>query len=832
LQEANPELAKQWHPTKNGNLTPRDVTPHSGQKVWWRCNKSHEWQAVVNDRSKGTGCLRCSGRRAYPDNCLEVLNPNLAKQWHPAKNGSLTPRDVIPGSHKKAWWVCDKGHEWEAVVKSRNMGRGCPYCSGQRVCSDNCLATLNPDLAKQWHPTKNLPLTPKDVTTGTNRKVWWVCEKGHEWQATVYHRTIGHGCLDCSHQRACYDNCLGALNPNLAREWHPTKNGNLTPRDVLPMSNQKAWWLCDKGHEWNTAVSVRSRGFACPKCLGRQVYPDICLKVLNPELAKQWHPTKNLLLTPEDVTIGSKKKVWWVCKKGHEWQAIVKNRTNDSGCPHCYPQISQLELRIYCELKYLFPSTTSKEKEKTFGKECDIYIEEIKAGVEVDGVYWHRNKYLKDKKKADAIRSGGITLINVRQAGLEKISDTDIFHTPKDSDLTVIKKIVRAINEQCKLSSDKRKAIDEYLLRQAFANDSEYKKRLNTLSSPLPGLSLLELNPALDKQWHPTLNGSLTSKDVTLHSGERVWWKCDKGHEWQARIADRSSGRGCPYCSSRAVCNDNCLAILNPDLAKEWNQTKNGSLTPRDITLYSGKKVWWVCDKGHEWEAKMADRNKGSGCPYCSGSVVCNDNCLATLNPELALEWHSTKNDLTPRDITLGSNKKVWWLCNKGHGWQATVHSRSAGKGCPYCSGRYVGDDNCLATLNPDLAKQWHPTKNGSLTPRDVTLHSGKNVWWICDKGHEWQTRIADRSAGIGCPYCSGKAACDDNCLATLNPNLAKQWSPTKNEKLIPRDVTIGSSKKVWWRCDRGHEWQAVVKSRSMGNGCPKCRSLKLPKSS
>ncbi|MBW2174586.1 MAG: zinc-ribbon domain-containing protein [Deltaproteobacteria bacterium] len=86
---------------------------------------------------------------------LRVVNPALSKEWHPTKNGTLTPRDVAPNSHKKTWWICDKGHEWQAKVQSRNKGSGCPYCAGRAVCIDNCLQTINPDLAKEWHPKKN-----------------------------------------------------------------------------------------------------------------------------------------------------------------------------------------------------------------------------------------------------------------------------------------------------------------------------------------------------------------------------------------------------------------------------------------------------------------------------------------------------------------------------------------------------------------------------------------------------------------------------------------------------------------------------------------------------
>lgn len=204
---------------------------------------------------------------------------------------------------------------------------------------------------------------------------------------------------------------------------------------------------------------------------------------------------------------------------------------------------------------------------------------------------------------------------------------------------------------------------------------------------------------------------------------------------------------------------------------------------------------------------------------------------LQIINPRLAQEWHPTKNDdLTPRDITPNSAKKVWWLCkkNKKHEWPATPNDRSTrGNGCPYCSGKAVCDDNCLAKLNPKLAKEWHATKNGNLTPSNVTPNSNKKVWWICGNKHLWLSAIDKRNKGSGCPYCSGKAVCDDNSLATLNPQLAKEWHPTKNGVLTPRDVTAGSSKKVWWFCKKNHRhdpWKATVSVRRKGAGCPTCR--------
>lgn len=134
----------------------------------------------------------------------------------------------------------------------------------------------------------------------------------------------------------------------------------------------------------------------------------------------------------------------------------------------------------------------------------------------------------------------------------------------------------------------------------------------------------------------------------------------------------------------------NDLASVNPALAEEWNYEKNGTLTPDQVTEMSGKKVWWKCKHGHEWEATVANRSSGRGCPYCAGSKVLRGfNDLTIVNPTLAEEWNYEKNGtLTPDQVTAGSNKKVWWKCKFGHEWEAMIGSRSKGHGCPFCSGR------------------------------------------------------------------------------------------------------------------------------------------------
>ncbi|NVJ48579.1 MAG: zinc-ribbon domain-containing protein [Cytophagia bacterium] len=204
IEKLKPELAKEWHPTKNAPLSPSDVSVSSSKKVWWKCPQGddHEWDAIVANRSKGIGCPICANQRVSPSNCLATVNPSLASEWHPTKNGELTPLDVLPSAARKVWWQCkvDTDHVWEAKLNNRHNGKGCPYCCNQRILPKSSLGAINPTLAEQWHPIKNGALTPFDVAPSANKKVWWKCPHGddHEWTATINHRSTGTGCPFCN----------------------------------------------------------------------------------------------------------------------------------------------------------------------------------------------------------------------------------------------------------------------------------------------------------------------------------------------------------------------------------------------------------------------------------------------------------------------------------------------------------------------------------------------------------------------------------------------------------------------------------------------------------
>ena len=273
------------------------------------------------------------------------------------------------------------------------------------------------------------------------------------------------------------------------------------------------------------------------------------------------------------------------------------------------------------------------------------------------------------------------------------------------------------------------------------------------------------------------------------------------------------------------------LAITNPKLLTEWNTFKNGSLTPYDVTPGSGKKVWWTCSLGHEWQATIASRVNGNGCPYCSNQrILVGFNDLATTNPELLDDWDYERNRVLPTEISFGSSKAVWWKCKNGHSYEMKIHSRTGRQksGCPYCSTpakRVLKGFNDLQTKYPDLAKEWHPTRNGDLTPDSILCGSAKRIWWIGKCGHEYEQSIVNRVNGGSCPYCSHqKLLIGFNDFATEHPELLGEWDYEKNTP-APDGVMSHSHYKAWWKCPFGHSYQAWMDNRcgTTHSGCPIC---------
>lgn len=312
LESRYPEIAAQWHPTKNGNVKPCEVSYSSNKKYWWMYSYDDavlghfdfEWEATVNNRTfLGEGCPYVGNDKLWVGyNDLQTRFPDVAAQWHPTKNGKLTPQDVVFGTPRQVWWLQKYTDpttgkyfefEWKAPVNIRtgvgtNDGHqtGCPYFppSSKLWRGYNDLETCYPEIAVQWHPSKNGKLTPSDVVFGTPQSVWWrmpytdaVTGKHFEfeWKAPIASRT---GSSD-GHQTACpylppnsqvwkgY-NDLESCYPKIATEWHPIKNRKRTPDGTYKAALRKVWWKCGCcGHEWYASVKGRTIDKSgCPAC--------------------------------------------------------------------------------------------------------------------------------------------------------------------------------------------------------------------------------------------------------------------------------------------------------------------------------------------------------------------------------------------------------------------------------------------------------------------------------------------------------------------------------------------------------------------------------------
>lgn len=538
-----------------------------------------------------------------------IDNAELMAEWNWEKNieFDFDPKLLTVGSGKKVWWKCSKGHEWQATIDRRSQGKGCPYCSGRNaIKGKNDLQTVNPALAKEWNYDKNNGLAPTDVLPSSNKKVWWKCGKGHEWQAMIRSRNDGRGCPYCSGRHAVNGkNDLQTVNPVLATEWNYERNCGLMPMDVLPNSNKKVWWKCSKGHEWQSTVANRNNGNGCPYCLGRYaVKGENDLQTVNPALVKEWNYEKNDDLKPEEFTANSNKDVWWKCSKGHVWHASIANRSKGNGCPVCNSErktsFPEYALAYYLKRSGLDVVHSYRAK----GYELDIYIPSLKIAIEYDGYYWHKNRMRKDIEKNYKCKKDGIKLYRLRE-GLPPLNDSSIDYIVQENQKNLSKVLEAVLSE-----------IIGDCISVDMETDAVAIENLRVLTEKEN--SLFFSNPETTGEWHYEKNGVLKPEHFAPNSHRKVWWKCQIGHEWQASIANRNKGRGCPYCSGKKVLPGyNDLQTVNPALANEWNYEKNTGVRPIDVTPNSNKKAWWICSNGHEWEAKINNRNNGNGCPIC-----------------------------------------------------------------------------------------------------------------------------------------------------------------------------------------------------------------------
>ncbi len=449
------------------------------------------------------------------------------------------------------------------------------------------------------------------------------------------------------------------------------------------------------------------------------------LSVTHPELAKEaegWDTS--------EFTHGSHQKMAWKCKIGHIYSSAISGRTSKNrGCPFC---AGQKVLAGFNDFASVYPDLASE----AYG--------------------WDPQTV---SKSSSRVLQWECRLGHIFEAAVAG----------------------RASGRGCPICSG-RKVL----------------KGFNDLGTTHPKIA------SQADGWEPST--------VTKGSNVVKKWRCSKGHTWEIATNNRTvQNSGCPVCSnSKAVAGINDLATTHPDIAKQ--------LLNNDGSLYvagSEKNVSWICEFGHIYRSPVANRTNGSGCLVCRGKqVLVGFNDLGTTHPKIA----SQADGWEPSTVTKGSNVVKKWRCSKGHTWATAPNNRtSMRRGCPVCSGHKVQQGfNDLASLFPALALEAH-----GWDPATVSVGTNKKVSWICPLGHVYESQIGNRTGrGDQCPVCSGKQVLVGfNDLQTTHPELSKELTNPKDALR----VSSGSDKKLEWKCPENHKWKSAVSNRKAGNGCPSC---------
>ncbi|WP_442598107.1 zinc-ribbon domain-containing protein [Neobacillus sp. D3-1R] len=474
-----------------------------------------------------------------------------------------------------------------------------------------------------------------------------------------------------------------------------------------------------------------------------------------PNLIEEWHPSENKENTPFNVRAGSDKSVVWRCKEcEHIWETQAKSRAiKNTGCPKCHERynVGFPELAIYFYIKQLFVDAQLNAPIEGIGKykSVDVFIPSFNLVIEYDGGHTHRERVVIDKEKSRLLIENGYLLIRIRDNGLSSLEIEGVkeYLYERTSNKTVgnmIKHLLSMINEQYK----------------GFTNDiNRLIKKVNVDIDNIPILAqippiiekdnLLEKYPEIESIWDYDRNYPLRPEHFKQYSNFKAWFICEQKHSTLAQIGSKAQGHGCKVCDGQVAREEYNLELLFPQIATEWNSEKNNNASPNKYLPFSNQLVFWDCPKCKSTYDKIINERTGGGegCPYCAGKRVNETNCLSKTHPHLAIEWDYNKNDdLTPDNVTKGSHEKVWWLCERNHSYPAVVYSRVDGKGCPTCYelyGRFapkkVKRERSLVIKKPEIAKQWHPTKNGNIRPDEVGAFAREKYWWQCENGHEWK---------------------------------------------------------------------------------------------
>ncbi len=401
-------------------------------------------------------------------------------------------------------------------------------------------------------------------------------------------------------------------------------------------------------------------------------------------LLKEWDFDRNKSVNLTELLSTSGDKFWWLCERGHSWQATLTKRIlGFSKCLACQKDNGQ---KLFDAYPHLFKELDDADSQQ--------FALELSSGSTIK-IRWSCSLGHKFEASPEARTRGSSCPYCCNQKVLSGFNDMATTHPELARYLDSEKTGAKA--EELSGGSGRKFwwKCDRGHSTQATADS----RKKNPSSCPVCSNKLVVTGVNDMATTHPTLsmefdiekNFPITPETINAGTRKVLWWKCPEGHNYDMDGMHRvTQNAKCPVCSSkRILAGYNDMETLAPQLLPHFHFEKNHPRTPQNLAYRSNHKLWWICELGHEYRAKPGNRlqDGGLGCPVCSThQILAGFNDLATTHPELTEEWHPTKNHKTPQQVAGGTNKKAWWVCSEGHEWFAYINLRAKGRNCPRCS--------------------------------------------------------------------------------------------------------------------------------------------------
>ena len=640
------DYIKEWDYENNKDYNPNTLTAGSCHKVWWKCSVcGHNWQASPHDRIlQGSNCPVCSLKKVNSERIKKKGSfadkfPERAKDWDYEKNGDLLPTQVTAGSNIEVYWKCHVcGYEWKSMVVSHAKAKfACEKCSYREKSlkrfGNKPLAETHPHLADEWDYKNNGDLTPYNVIAHLNKRVNWVCHKGHNWSAKVnYRANLNIGCPHCKKE-------WNTSFPEQAIYFYLRKVTNAQNRYIFK-GKEIDIFLGDK--EWNTAIEYDG------------AYYHSTVKSQNRE------NKKNKLLADNGIR-------------------LIRIKEGD------YDKVSNGVIYVKYQSDHTYLKWVIYEILKICGKE--EYINQLDIDIERDRNQIYALYIQSEKENSIVARIPEVA----KQWDYEKNGDIKPEYIPCTSQKKFYWKCEKGHSWKAQVNTRLMGHGCPYCAGIILSPGE------NDLLSQNPELVKewdYDRNGDLTPD-RITVNNGKRVWWVCSTCGHH--WKVGVGHRNKGEGCPKCADKQRTLSKhKRIVAVKGSFADNYPQLLKEWDYVRNGGLDPKMLPPHCGKKVCWICRTcGHSWQATMDARAKGRGCNQCADKqrilsqrkrIIELKGAFADTHPHLIKDWDYSKNEGTPNDYSAGSHYRAYWKCHHcGYEWEVSIYKRTKGHKCPKC---------------------------------------------------------------------------------------------------------------------------------------------------